>query len=51
MVRVAPFLTHGVVYFGVTNFGNAFLVHRLADSDEIWHDYRYWCVACLLPFW
>jgi len=39
-----------LVYFGVTNFGNAFLVHHLVDRDEIYHDYGYWCVACLLHF-
>ena len=39
-----------LVYFAVKKIsGNAFLVHRLADSDEIWHDYGYLCVACLLP--
>ena len=40
-----------LVYFVVTNFSNTFLVHHLADCDEIWHGYGYWCMACLLPFW
>ena len=24
---------------------NAFLIRRLAECDEIWHDYEHWCVA------
>jgi len=30
---------------------NAFLVHRLAKRDEIWHDDGHWCVAGLKGFW
>jgi len=30
---------------GVKKFCNAFLVHSLAKSHEIWHDDGHWCVA------
>jgi len=35
---------------GVKNFCCAFLVHRLAEHDEIWHNQRYWYVADLKEF-
>jgi len=32
------------------HFCNAFLVHRLAESDETWHNEVHWCVADLKGF-
>jgi len=32
-------------------FCNAFLVHHLAERNEIWHDGEHWCIAGHLLFW
>jgi len=32
-------------------FCNAFLLHRLAKCDEIWHNDVHWCIASLEGFW
>ena len=38
-------------YWRVHNLCNAFLVHRLAEGDEIWHDEGHLCAARQRLFW
>jgi len=40
----------GAKILKVKIFCNAFLLHRLAESDEIWRDEGHWSAAGYLPF-
>jgi len=49
-------LAQGVPWYAkihkwVKSFCSTFLVHRLAERDEIWHDDRHWSVPGLKQFW
>jgi len=48
-VTVGPGTPWGAkILRGLKKFCNAFLVHRLADHNEIWHSNWHWCIADII---